>query len=1660
MPISVGEIEAVLTARDNMSPVVVAAAAQLQALNNILASIADDGSPRAAAAIAQVTAVIAGAEAEFIKARDAAAGAAAGISATGEAASQATGPIGTAATAAAALGGSLGTVTPAASGASGALSETKQKADEFTVSVNQAEGIATRMVERLLILAAIRGSFTFVEGIFQAADAMVLLSEKTDLSLAELQKIQYVADSTSVPMATMATAIDTFDKKLSETKGTTADALASIGLSFQGLFSLSADDRMNAVIAAIAALPTHLQRTAAEAKLFGTDAIDPLVTKMNELGPAAVTNGRILEDETIKSLAAADKAYRDLGATIHQVGAQMIIDGANIAEAMMASVRGQNLLSATPSGSTAAATAYRTSLGPAFRDGSGNLAGDPGLGDPIRFGDISLDSSPKSSTPKKAGAGQGGQLTGRQYVDSLVAQAQATKNLTDEQKEELANLKSIGQLNDQTAVRIDNNADGTQFTTDQLKEYVKAQKDADSANKAAAQSAQQLAEILAKGQADISKLQGNDKATGSMSQRLAAIDDETYAAQVAAQKRVGFTKDEWQAEEILYEVGEAKKQNLLDSSTQIENEILSKAAQDRQAITAKSAAGDLSTRVAAIDDEVYHEQEVAQRRLNNDEESWRTDYAIWQTGEARKQALIDDYNDKYAKSTKKLQDDLTAAQNVSDAVGLQKTDDDITARAQKEIDGLDASKLRMQDYFTQLTLIQNTADQLRTNAAINFAKDRDKDIIAINKEDQDVLTDMYLSGQQRELAINEDKRSAKLSLLKLEGKDTQEELDAEDKLYDDHAKSIIAKYDPILQAYHNLNIDMRTELAATWDQALSGTESFTQAFVDTLTKDMLAPFRKILAGMLADFEQILFNPLLSALQKLAANIEGWLVNALVSGASGTTTGGAAGGGGIVGGLVGQAENYGLKSGIGLLTGGAASVPFVGPVEAGLESSTAVEFNPATVYGSSSNAGVGGIGLGGAAGIAGAGFAGWELGKYLGSKTDNQYAGAAMGGAAGAGAGALIGAPYAGATFGLSIVAGGVIGAIEGWREAGKAYDEVKTSEADFQKQMGSTADEITNVGNAYALMGKSGEDTQAALHKLWDAKTPQEFNDAMQPIAQSLTLFEQNTKDLSAATTDAYGHISDAMQRVIDVNTQYGTNTDAVLAFQASQATVVGTAVTAVAASLPLEQWDAIFNSVQASSDTPIPVDTTTQDNLNILAGKIDDAQKKYDDMVKAGKSTQAQLGAQKAKIDQAQQTYNAANPNPDPVQALAAQKSEADRNAPELADIGTQVVGAYALDVSTSPTGSSYDALKAQSASISSLQQAYKDLGLDVNDVALKSLFMQNTILTGNPNLMAGVDGLGKEITGLGNLNMETTDSFSAQQRVGLAMYTQIQAAVAAAGGTTKDALEPMQSYLHAAEDEAKKLNIPLDDMTQQMIAQSKDAGIWQDEITPQATMLDAMGKLVKSVQTLVDTLNGIPPTIDTTININTKTTGGGPPETDPTAPPTVFNPPPDPNTPPPYNPPDGSSVAGAGYVAMAVGGSGIITRPTWFLAGEAGPERFAFMPESSSSGMTSGYASAAADLGPGASPQLSTITDVARSAVNTAAQSPGALNSGGASVINYVTNNYYYITNNIQALDAGTFAQMVKDKAMPIIVGEIETNGAKNWATKISRAMKQVGA
>ncbi len=297
----------------------------------------------------------------------------------------------------------------------------------------------------------------------------------------------------------------------------------------------------------------------------------------------------------------------------------------------------------------------------------------------------------------------------------------------------------------------------------------------------------------------------------------------------------------------------------------------------------------------------------------------------------------------------------------------------------------------------------------------------------------------------------------------------------------------------------------------------------------------------------------------------------------------------------------------------------------------------------------------------------------------------------------------------------------------------------------------------------------------------------------------------------------------------------------------------------------------------------------------------VTDAQKALDDLKATGTATAAQLKT-------AQDVLTA---------ALTAQHGEAVRNKQALDDIGTAAVTAFNAAIASGQTF--LQALALIAPSLDTIQQAYKDIGLAIDDATLRGLILENTILRGTKehpsSLGTAIGGNQAAVTGSMNFGpaVETNEAFAAQQRQTLSLYTQAQAASANAGVTgaagTAAALLPFQGTLHALDDWAKKHNVELDANTRQMIDQSKDLGIWTDTVATDGEQTrQSIADLIKSQVDLAKAMGKVEDAMNRFA----------------------------------LSPPLGPGNGGA----QATGGDYMVTKPTLFLAGEAGAERATFTP------------------------------------------------------------------------------------------------------------------
>ncbi len=270
---------------------------------------------------------------------------------------------------------------------------------------------------------------------------------------------------------------------------------------------------------------------------------------------------------------------------------------------------------------------------------------------------------------------------------------------------------------------------------------------------------------------------------------------------------------------------------------------------------------------------------------------------------------------------------------------------------------------------------------------------------------------------------------------------------------------------------------------------------------------------------------------------------------------------------------------------------------------------------------------------------------------------------------------------------------------------------------------------------------------------------------------------------------------------------------------------------------------------------------------------ELKEAEKSYKQLSESGEASSEDLVKAEQRIADAIMAVVGAQVN----QAAAATKTEQ-----ILKDLGTQGVATFASVMIA--TGSYSEALKAVGPTLGKLQKAYTDLGLNVEDVALKHLMVQSTVAAANPSLMAAIDGQKGAMQGMAQMGLLNVETFAAMQRTGMELFNRLNAKVIEAGGDIRDALMPMQGYLQQAALQAKLLGLPLDANTQKLIDQSQKLGIWKEAgQTANDLLIAGMTELVAKVGQLLDKLfqtkNVLSALPSPTINIHTIYTHSGKP-------------------------------------------------------------------------------------------------------------------------------------------------------------------------------------
>jgi hypothetical protein len=275
---------------------------------------------------------------------------------------------------------------------------------------------------------------------------------------------------------------------------------------------------------------------------------------------------------------------------------------------------------------------------------------------------------------------------------------------------------------------------------------------------------------------------------------------------------------------------------------------------------------------------------------------------------------------------------------------------------------------------------------------------------------------------------------------------------------------------------------LQTAVSGTFAQMMLGAKGFHDGFVD-IWSSLKASVTRIFAEIADSFVSGLLKRMLASLsgnkQAFAGGFAG-LFAGMGSGGSGGVTGV-----GSLGGTTPSIASFFGGGGQGVALGG-ASGSVIGP-----------EMGTGQMLMTGGGGGPNWGAIGGGGMMAAGGIAGYIQARQSGSKLGQTVSGAMTG----AGVGTMI-------MPGIGTAIGAGVGAIAGFASSlfggNKEYKDVKAQRAEFEQSFGGVDAMMAKISQAYATLGRSGKEAEAAIQNLWQAKDAKAYEAAVTQINAAL----------------------------------------------------------------------------------------------------------------------------------------------------------------------------------------------------------------------------------------------------------------------------------------------------------------------------------------------------------------------------------------------------------------------------------------------------------------------------------------------------------------------------------------------------------------------------
>ncbi len=201
----------------------------------------------------------------------------------------------------------------------------------FTFDLSKAAEVAAGAIAALGVNASLSGIAQFVKGLFDAADSLVKLSDKTGVSVEALQKFQVIGDDAGNTVDQITAAITKMENKLSGGDAKAVDALGKLGLAFEDIQKLTPENQFIAISDAIRKIDDPAQQVNIAMALFGKAGAEILPTLKKGFDDVK-NSASTMSAETVKAFDDAGDAIGRWWRTTKGVTAEAIVAFVHLVE--------------------------------------------------------------------------------------------------------------------------------------------------------------------------------------------------------------------------------------------------------------------------------------------------------------------------------------------------------------------------------------------------------------------------------------------------------------------------------------------------------------------------------------------------------------------------------------------------------------------------------------------------------------------------------------------------------------------------------------------------------------------------------------------------------------------------------------------------------------------------------------------------------------------------------------------------------------------------------------------------------------------------------------------------------------------------------------------------------------------------------------------------------------------------------------------------------------------------------------------------------------------------------------------------------------------------------------------------------------------------------